>query len=306
MSKLRHALVDYLNMRRALDYKMDKAERLLGQFITFAEDRGEVHVRIETALAWAIQPEGAAAIWTSRRLAEVRLFARHLHTLDEATEVPPDDLLPARKCRATPYLYTSKEIADLMRATEILRGPHVQATYRTLIGLLAATGMRVGEAIGLDINDFDAGNGMVTIRHGKFDKARALPLHPSTVAALNNYLRRDDRPREWSIPTLLISSHSKRLRYGTVQPIFQKLLRHCGIAPRSATCRPRIHDLRHSFAVSTIADDYRTDTPGSRLAILSTYLGHTDPGCTYWYLSAAPELLGLAGERLDRHLRGEA
>jgi integrase len=306
MSTLRQALADYLTMRRSLGYKMDKAERLLGQFVTFAEDRGEAHVRTETALAWATRPTGGAAIWISRRLAEVRLFARHLRTLDEMTEVPPDDLLPARAHRATPYLYTPKEIADLMRATTILRGSHVQATYRTLIGLLAATGMRIGEAISLDRGDFDAGNGMVTIRHGKFDKARALPLHPSTVAALNDYLRRDDRPRERNIPPLLISSRSKRLRYGTVQPIFQKLLRHCGITPRSATCRPRIHDLRHSFAVSTIVDDYQSGNPGSRLAILSTYLGHADPGDTYWYLSAAPELMGLAGERLERYLRGDA
>jgi len=306
MSTLRPALADYLTMRRALGYKMDKAERLLGQFTAFAEDRGEIHVRTETALAWATQPAGAAAIWTSRRLAEVRLFARHLRTLDGVSEVPPADLLPARGCRATPYLYTPQEIADLMRATTILRGSHVQATYRTLIGLLSATGMRVGEAIGLDRDDFDAGSGMVTIRKAKFDKARALPLHPSTVAALDDYLRRDDRPRPAGMPTLLISSRGKRLRYGTVQPIFQKLLSHCGIAPRSATCRPRIHDLRHSFAVSTIVDDYKTGAPGSRLAILSTYLGHADPGDTYWYLSAAPELLGLAGERLERHLRGDA
>ena len=306
MSTLRKALADYLTMRRALGYKLDKAERLLGQFVAFAEDRGEAHIRTETALTWATRPEDAAAIWTSRRLAEVRLFARHLRTLDEATEVPPDDLLPARARRATPYLYTPQEVADLMRATEILRGSHVQATYRTLIGLLATTGMRIGEAIGLDRDDFDAGNGIVTIRHGKFDKARVLPLHPSTVAALDDYLRRDDRPRERNTPTLLISSTAKRLRYTTVQPIFQKLLRHCGIAPHSATCRPRIHDLRHSFAVSTIVDDYRSGNPGSRLAILSTYLGHADPGDTYWYLSAAPELLGLAGERLERHLRGDA
>ena len=306
MSKLRQALADYLTMRRALGYKMDKAERLLGQFVAFAEDRGETHVRTETAVAWATRPTGAAAIWTSRRLAEVRLFARHLHTLDGVTEVPPDDLLPARRSRATPYLYTSQEVAELMRATEILRGSHVQATYRTLVGLLAATGMRVGEAIGLDRDDFDAGSGMLTIRHGKFDKARALPLHPSTVAALETYLRRDDRPRKGNTPTLLISSTGKRLRYGTVQPIFHKLLQHCGIAPRSTTCRPRIHDLRHSFAVSTIVDDYRSGVPGSRLAILSTYLGHGDPGSTYWYLSAAPELLGLAGERLERHLGGDA
>ena len=306
MSDLRQALADYLTMRRALGYKMDKAERLLGQFVAFAEERGETHVRTETALAWATLPSGADAIWTSRRLAEVRLFARHLRTLDPRTEVPPDDLLPARKRRATPYLYTPQEVTDLMRATAILRGSHVQATYRTLIGLLAATGMRVGEAIGLDQDDFDAAHGMVTIRHGKFDKARALPLHPSTVAALDDYLRRNDRPRHAGMPTLLISSTGKRLRYTVVQPIFHKLLHQCGIAPRSATCRPRIHDLRHSFAVSTIVDDYRSGAPGSRLAILSTYLGHADPGDTYWYLSAAPELLGLAGERLERHLRGDA
>lgn len=306
MSHLRNALADYLTLRRALGYKMDKAERLVGQFVTFAEDLGEIHVRTETALAWATKPAGADAIWTSRRLAEVRLFARHLRTLDPRTEVPPDDLLPAQTRRATPYLYTPQEVGDLMRATEILRGSHVQATYRTLIGILAATGMRIGEAIALDQGDFDAGTGMVTIRHGKFDKARALPLHPTTVAALQDYLHRDDRPRPSGPPVLLISSRGKRLRYNTVQPIFRKLLHHCGIVPRSAACRPRIHDLRHSFAVRTIIDDYRTGAPGSRLAILSTYLGHADPGDTYWYLSAAPELLGLAGERLERHLAGNA
>lgn len=306
MSQLRNALADYLTLRRALGYKMDKADRLLGQFVTFAEDRGEAHVRTETALAWAILPAGAAAIWTSRRLGEVRLFARHLRTLDQTSEVPPTDLLPAQTRRATPYLYGPPEIVALMQATSILRGPHVQATYRTLIGLLAVTGMRIGEAIGLDQGDFDAGSGMVTIRHGKFDKARALPLHPTAVAALQDYLRRDDRPRPAGTPPLLISSRGKRLRYGTVNGVFHKLLLHCRIAPRSAACRPRIHDLRHSFAVSTIANDYRTGAPGSRLAILSTYLGHAEPGNTYWYLSGAPELMGLAGERLERHLAGDA
>lgn len=306
MSNLHQALADYLTMRRALGYKLDKTERLLGQFVAFAEDHGETHVRTETALAWATRPPGAAAIWTSRRLAEVRLFARHLRALDPKTEVPPADLLPARGRRATPYLYAPQEIAALMRATGHLRGSHVQATYRTLIGLLAATGMRVGEAIGLDRDDFDAAHGRLTIRKGKFGKSREVPLHPTAVAALDDYLRRLDRPRQAGMPALLISSTGKRLHYGTVQPIFHKLLHHCGIAPRSATCRPRIHDLRHSFAVSTIVDGYRSGDPGSHLAILSTYLGHADPGHTYWYLSAAPELLGLAGERLERHLRGDA
>jgi integrase len=236
----------------------------------------------------------------------VRIFARHLHTLDDVSEVPPDDLLPARRRRTTPYLYTPQEVADLMRATDILPKTHVQATYRVLVGLLAVTGMRIGEAIGLDRDDLDMGGGIVTIRKGKFGKARALPLHPTTVAVLQNYLLRADRPSPSGAPVLLSSSTGKRLRYSNVHPTFQKLLHHCGIVPRSATCRPRIHDLRHSFAVSTIAEGYRSGNPGSRLATLATYLGHVDPKHTYWYLSAAPELLGLAGDMLERHLAGEA
>ena len=306
MSHLRKVLADYLSMRRALGYKMDQVERRLRQFIAFAEDHGETHVRTVTALAWATLPPGADPIWTHARLADVRIFARHLHTLDDVSEVPPDDLLPARRRRTTPYLYTPQEVADLMRATDILPKTHVQATYRVLVGLLAVTGMRIGEAIGLDCDDLDMGGGIVTIRKGKFGKARALPLHPTTVAVLQNYLLRADRPGPSGAPVLLSSSTGKRLRYSHVQPTFQKLLNHCGIVPRSATCRPRIHDLRHSFAVSTIVDDYRSGNPGSRLAILSTYLGHEGPGATYWYLSAAPELLGLAGERLERHLAGDA
>ena len=176
MSALSQALADYLTMRRALGYKLEKTERLLGQYIIFVEDRGEEHLTTETALTWATWPAGADVIWTSRRLAEVRIFARHLHVIDPAHQVPPADLLPARTRRATPYLYVPQEISDLMKATTILRGLHLQATYRTLIGLLAATGMRVGEAIGLDHEDFDAAGGILTVRNGKSGKSRELPL----------------------------------------------------------------------------------------------------------------------------------
>ena len=195
-----------------------------------------------------------------------------------------------------------------MSATAIVRGSHLRATYRLLFGLLAVTGMRVGEAIGLDCADFDAVTGMLTVRNGKFGKSRELPLHSTTVVALGDYLCRGDRPRHPSnTPALLTCSRGKRLRYKNVQETFQKLVRHCGISHRSATCRPRIHDLRHGFAVNTILDAYRDDgDPGSRLAILSTYLGHVDPANTYWYLSGAPELLKLAGNRLERHLGGGA
>lgn len=306
MSALRQALADYLTMRRALGYKLDKTERLLGQFVSFVENRGEEHLTTEAALIWATLPEGAHASWTSRRLAEVRLFARHLHGIDPVHQVPPAGLLPGRARRATPYLYAPEEISGLMSATTILRGSHLQATYRTLIGVLAVTGMRVGEAIGLDRDDFNAANGILTVRNGKFGKSRELPLHPTTVTALEAYLRRGDRPRQTGTPALLTCSAGRRLRYKNVQPTFRKLADHCGISQRSAACRPRIHDLRHGFAVNTLIDACKAGEPGVQLAILSTYLGHADPADTYWYLSAAPELLGLAGERLERHLRGDA
>ena len=244
----------------------------------------------------------------STRLSVVRGFATHLRGIDPATEVPPRDLLPGRSHRATPYLYSEEDVIALMTATAALRTPHREATYRTLIGLLAVTGMRIGEAISLDRNDFDAGGGVLTIRHGKFGKSRELPLHPGTVAALGNYLRRSDRPRQPpNMPALFISPGGTRLLYTNVQNTFQKLVCRVGITPRSAACRPRLHDLRHGFAVRTLLDAYRDGgDPGRQLALLSTYLGHVDPGKTYWYLSAAPELLQLAGDRLERQIGGGA
>ena len=195
-----------------------------------------------------------------------------------------------------------------MAAAGSLRTPHRVATYRTLIALLAVSGMRVGEAINLDCGDFDPADGLLTIRNGKFGKSRAVPLHPSTVTALEAYLGRDDRPRRSPrSPALFVSMAGTRLLYTNVQPTFHRLVGHAGLLPRSAMCRPRLHDIRHAFAVRTILDSYRDDgDPGARLALLSTYLGHVDPGKTYWYLSAAPELLQLASERLERHSGGDA
>ncbi len=308
MNALRQALVDYLAVRRILGYRLARTEKLLAQFLAFVEDRGEKHLTTETALAWATLPTGVHRSWMSARLSAVRHFAIHLHGIDPATQVPPANILPGRTCRATPYLYSAEEISALMTAAATLRGSHRKATYRTLIGLLAVSGMRVGEAIGLDCDDFDAVNGVLTIRNGKFGKSRELPLHPSTVTALGDYLRRGDRPRQPpNMPALLLSPAGTRLLYTNVQNTFQQLVRHCGIAPRSAACRPRLHDVRHSFAVNTILDAYRDGgDPGARLATLSTYLGHINPGHTYWYLSAAPELLKLASDRLERHLGGGA
>lgn len=308
MNALRQALVDYLAVRRVLGYRLARAEKLLAQFLTYLEDRGENHLTTETALAWATLPAGAHRNWMATRLSVVRRFAAHLRGIDPATEVPPANLLPGRTCRATPYLYSEEDIAALMPAASALRTSHRKATYRTLIALLAVTGMRIGEAIGLDRIDFDAINGLLTIRKGKFGKSRELPLHPSTVSALSDYLRRTDQPsRRRSTSALFVSTAGTRLLYTNVQNTFHQLVCCAGLTPRSPSCRPRLHDIRHGFAIRTLLDAYRDGgDPGARLALLSTYLGHVDPGKTYWYLSAAPELLQLAGVRLERHLRGGA
>ena len=307
MNPLRQALIDYLCVRRALGYKLERDEKLLTQFLTYLESLGQQHLSTEAAVAWATLPAGAHRRWWANRLTIVRGFAAYLRTIDPVTEVPPTDLLPSRPCRATPYLYAEEEVAALLTATATLSTPHRSATYRTLIGLLVVTGMRVGEAIALDRNNFDSLNGLLIIRKVKFGKSRELPLHPSTVDALQYYLRRRDRPRSAASKcALLVSAASTRLLYCNVHWTFRKLVRRAGLKPRSASCRPRLHDLRHGFAISTVLDGYRDGSdPTAQLPLLSTYLGHVDPAMTYWYLSAAPELLALAGRRLDRHLGGE-
>lgn len=308
MTSLRQAFDDYLAVRRALGYKLRRDEKLLNQFLTYLEDLGEERVTTKTALAWATLPQDADRSWWSCRLTVVRGFATHLHAIDPATEVPAADLLPWKRCRATPYVYTDDEIVALIAAAETLRTPHRVATYQSLFGLLAVTGMRVGEAIGLDRDDFDSSEGLVEVRKGKFGKSRELPLHPSAVDALHDYLRRRDRPRSAaSTSALFVSSAGTRLLYCNVQCTFRQLVSRAGLKPRSAKCRPRLHDLRHSFAIRTVLDSYRHggDTE-AQLALLSTYLGHVDPGKTYWYLSAAPELLELAGHRLNCHLGGDS
>ncbi len=306
MSPLRQALIDYLAVRRALGYKLEKPAKLLDQFLTYVEQRGEAHLRLETMVAWATLPEAAHQSWLSYRLSSVRGFAAHVHAIDPATDVPPADLLPWRRCRTTPYLYSDHELSAVITTAGTLRTPHRVATYRTLIGLLAVTGMRVGEALALDRDDIDARDQVLTIRLTKFGKSREVPVDPSTVDALRAYLERPDRPRASArTPAVLVSTAGTRLLYPNVQWTFHRLVQRTGVTPRSAACRPRLHDLRHRFAVRTLLDAYEHGhNPEARLALLSTYLGHVDPKATYWYLSAAPELLQLAGVRLDRHLGG--
>lgn len=310
MNALHGALADYLNVRRALGAKLDRAEKLLGQFVAYLELHQVETVTVAHAVAWATLPQ-RSGWWHAMRLSAVRRFAVYLSNLDDRTQVPPPGLIPHRKHRATPYLYSDAELDALLRAATRLPSRVCAATYPTLIGLLAVTGMRFGEAIALAVGDFDSDAGILTVRDGKFGKSRLLPLHASTTDALRHYLRQRDRllrARHLADSgVLLISNAGTRLDHSRAQRTWRTLRTSAGLAPRSGNCRPRIHDLRHSFAVATLLDWYRRgeDVP-AMLPRLSTYLGHADPKHTFWYLSAAPELLALAGQRLDAHLGGAA
>lgn len=304
MSALATALAEYLTIRRRLGFKLARHGQLLDDFVAYLDEQGAATVTTELAMAWARRPAGTDPSWWGARLSVVRVFARYLRTINPATEVPPADVLPARSQRATPYLYSSSDVDALMTAARRLPSEHRALTFTTLIGLLAVTGMRVGEAIRLDLDDIDWSEGTLTIRASKFGKSREVVLHPTTVEAVRAHAERRQqlRPRPRT-SSFFVSLAGTRLIYQNVHFTFHELVEEAGIRPRSARCRPRPHDLRHTFAVNTLLAWYRDglDVRG-RMHLLSTYLGHLDPADTYWYLSATPELLGLAGERLERSL----
>jgi integrase len=303
---LRQELVDYLALRRALGYRLARPEKLLGQFLDHLDRTGEARITVAAVLDWAQLPAQGSSNWWAYRLTAVRGFASYLHALDPAHEVPAAELMPHRPHRATPYLYSDTDIASLIAATAALRTPLRRATFATMIGLLAVTGIRVGEAIALNRGDVDLRAGLLLVRHGKFDKARELALHSTTIDALRRYQRlRDRNAPDTETPALLVSTAGTRLIYCNVHHTFHRLVRLARLDPRSASCRPRIHDLRHTFAVRAMLDAYAAGQDGQmRLTLLSTWLGHVHPGSTYWYLSASPELMAVAGQRLEAHLAG--
>jgi integrase/recombinase XerD len=301
MSTMRQAAEDYVALRRAMGFKLNKPGRLVLQFADHLDRLGTRQLTIDTALAWARQPTHADPSWWAYRLSAVRGFAAYLHPRLPGTQIPPADLFPLRTKRATPYLYSAEDIAALMTAARRLRTPLVAATYETLIGLLAVTGLRIGESLNLDRADIDLTAGMLTVVNGKFGKSRQVPLHPTTIERLRFYAgRRDELVPTPRATTFFLSTAGTRLSDSRVESTFRSLVRAAGLQPRSARCRPRLHDLRHSFAVNTVLDWYRDGADvQARMPRLSTYLGHVDPSATYWYLSTAPELMALACARLE-------
>lgn len=301
MSRLDQHLCDYLELRRSMGYRLRRAEKLLRQFIDYCAGVDVEIVTIEVALQWATLPDRASSSWVAHRLGVVRSFSRYLAVIDPAHQVVPANAFPHRPARAVPFLYSETEVLAMMTASRSLPSPVRQATFETIIGLLWATGMRIGEAINLDQVDVDLAHGVLTVRDTKFGKTRELPAHETTTDALATY---DERRARWfphnASGPFFVSAAGTRVLYCNFHLGFKQLVERAGLQPRSRSCRPRPHDLRHAFAVRTLIGWYRdgVDVEAS-LPKLSTYLGHVLPAHTYWYLSAAPELLALAAGRLD-------
>jgi integrase len=301
VTALAEAAADYLALRRRLGHDLADAHRLLPRFVAYLDDISADTVTIEAAVTWSMAPDvdPASSVWP-RRMIVVRGFARHMAGIVPATEIPPVGLIPSRQRWRPPFLLTAGDIERLMAAAaSTIRWALPAATHSTLIGLLAVTGMRVGEALKLDDDDIDWDDGVVMVRESKFGKSRIVPVDPTTLDALRSFAATRDRLVQRRVPAVFVSIRGNRMIYATVQETFRRLCDTTGIGAE-ATSRPRIHDLRHRFAVNTLIGWHRGgENVDARLPALSTYLGHRDPRSTYWYLSAAPELLALAARRIE-------
>jgi integrase/recombinase XerD len=300
VSALADAAGEYLRLRRLLGHELSEAHRLLPRFVAYLDSIDATTVTIDAAIAWATDGVDPATTNGARRIGIARGFARHMAGLDEHTEIPPLGLIPLRQRWRPPFLFTPADIETLLACARSIRSKLPAATHETLLGLLAATGMRVGEALRLEPDDVDRHDAVIVIRESKFGKSRLVPILPDTLAAIDRYVENRDRflRAERTTTRLFSSVRGAELIYPVVQQVFRRLCEtgRIGVgAPHPA----RIHDLRLTFAVTTLIGWYRNgDNIEARLPALSTYLGHRDPRSTYWYLSAAPELLAFAAQKL--------
>ncbi len=310
---LRQELDRYLTIRRSLGYDLRTTERVLRAFITFAESQGADYISTNLFVRWqAVFGHARRQTWAAR-LGMVRLFAQWLHGLDPAHEIPPQGLIPNRHRRSRPYIYSEEEIGKIIAAAAAL--PSVYGlrglTFSTLFGLIAMTGLRISEALALDIDDVDLDLGILIIRRGKAGKARLVPIHDSIALHLATYARERDRLLGSTPQSFFAMDHGTRPDDCSARYNFAIVCQRVGLRPAQLYGRhgrgPRIHDLRHSFAARTILDWYRTGKdPAREMIKLMTYLGHTKPENTYWYIEAVPELLELAARRVTSVQDGEA
>lgn len=302
----------YLAVRRSLGYDLRTSERVLRRFIRFADDTGAKHVDPDLFLRWDASQPIAGSSTRSARLGMVRLFALWLSSVDPAHEAPPRGLLPDRTTRKRPYIYGEAEIGGIIAAASELPSTYGMRglTCSTFFGLIAVTGLRISEALALDTDDLDAATGVLRVRHGKLGKERLLPLDPTVVDRLTAYTTERDRLLGRAPGPLFVRCNGERLSEWSARASFARVSRTIGLREYSRFKLhgkgPRIHDLRHTFAVRTMIDWYRTGKdPAREMIKLTTWLGHANPDHTFWYIEAVPELLELAMARATR-LSGEA
>lgn len=295
------AVEDYLQSRHAMGYRLNGHRSLLGSFVGYLHAQGSESITVKDALAWACLPRGTRPRWHAARLAAARGLAAYIHARDpEAAELVPTRMLPGRVERVVPHLYSGQQINALLDAAHRLQPPVRAHTIATVIALMSAVGLRIGEALALDTTDLDPHASMITVS-GKYDNRRRLPVHASTITGLSDYLRVSRRlvgsPRDQA---LFVTLNATRPAAGNVQAAFRAVVENCGLVPGPGHRMPRLHDLRHSFAVNTLIEAHRAGVDvDSRIAALSTYLGHVSPASTYWYLTASPELLCLVNDRVE-------
>jgi integrase len=298
---------DYLRLRRALGAKLTDTEPLLVSFTGYLDQRTESTVTVNAAVAWAGQPTVVSRALVARRLAAVRGFAAYLRAFDATTEIPPTHLLPAGPARTTPHIYSDAEVVALIAAARQRQLGPGGAGLATLIGVMAAAGLRTGEALRADRDDLDPVAGVLSILKSKWGKSRRIPLHPSAVAALNDYTIRIERVRRPGEAALLLSARGIRITPAQLHRTFPALRADAGITWQAGQRPPRLYDLRHTFAVNTLRDWHAAGVDvRAQLPVLSTYLGHVNPNNTYWYLQAVPELMSVLADRVAAYLDGDA
>lgn len=303
MNELSSLVGEYLAFRAARGFQPSrKLERVLNQFVeALPPDRADGLLFTQAqALAWAHAPAAAPA-WQAWRLSAVRQFAVYLAGSGLPVGVPGTRQGPGGSFRATPYLFTDGDVRAVMRAADLLFTPLRAATMKTLVGVLAVTGMRIGEVLQLKIGDLDLDHGVVLIANAKLGRQRLVHLHSSSCQAIADYLRLPVRHRVGVAPERLVFVTRK----GTAVPdsaahgALHQMIQYADLPPR-AGARPRPHDLRHTFATRSMIDAYRSGRdPVRTLTLLSVWLGHANPADTYWYLQAAPEVAALAALLLE-------
>ncbi|MGI8809222.1 MAG: tyrosine-type recombinase/integrase [Acidimicrobiales bacterium] len=291
---LRVAATHYMEQRRARGYKLVDEGVLLDIFAEAVHAGGAGRVTVSDAVAFATRRADVVSRTTqARRLGVIRGFVEWLRATDPTAADPiPPGLIRASYERKTPYLYSLDQVEQLMNAAQELPARFVADAMGVLIGLLYVTGLRSGEAFALDIADLDPSQLVLTV-HGKLDRHRLVPVHPSTAERLDAYCTgRRDGP-------LLVGRGGRRIAPTTVHSAFRRLVATCALAPQPGTRPPRMHDFRHTLAVDALVDALRRGLDvDARLAVLSTFLGHADAFSTYWYLTASPELMSVVSDRV--------